>query len=139
MSSAASPVARDSRRAERRIARLTLILGFVAALPVAVWISWRSGAGVLVGALLAWVNFRWLQQGLDALVKLATAQQGVAAPRISVWVYVKLLARYALIALMAYVIVSAFEVPVLSIVGGLCALGAAAVAGSIYELVAKSD
>ena len=57
----------DYIKTEKWIARLTLILGAVAALPVgwlhgAVW-----GAGIFIGAVLAWFNFRWLKQGLDAV------------------------------------------------------------------------
>jgi len=106
---------------------------------MAVGISWRAGAGVLTGALLAWVNFYWLQHALDALVQLSKVQQGAGRPWISTWVYAKLFGRYALIALVTYVIVRRFALPVLSVLGGLCALGAATIAGSIYELIARPD
>lgn len=139
MSRSAAQVASDYRRPESRIAWLTLALGCAASVAVSMGISWRAGAGVLIGALLAWVNFRWLQQALDALVRLSGAQQGASRPRISIWVYGKLFGRYALIALVAYVTVRAFAVPVLSVLGGLCALGAATMTGSIYELVARPD
>ncbi len=139
MSSAAAQSTKDYRRPERRIAWLTLAFGFAASLTMAVGISWRAGAGVLTGALLAWVNFYWLQQALDALVQLSKVQQGAERPRISTWVYAKLFGRYALIALVTYVIVTRFALPVLSVLGGLCALGAATIAGSIYELIARPN
>lgn len=139
MTSAAAQIARDYRGPERRIAWLTLAIGTAASAAVAVGVSWRAGAGVLLGALLAWVNLRWLQEALDALVRLSKAQQGASRPRISTWVYMKFFGRYALIALITYVIVTRFAVPVLSVLGGLCALGAAAMAGSVYELIAKPD
>ena len=139
MSAPVAQIASDYRRPESRIAWLTLALGCAASVAVSVGISWRAGAGVLIGALLAWVNFRWLQQALDALVRLSGAQGGASHSRISLWVYGKLFGRYILIALVAYVTVRGFAVPVLSVLGGLCTLGAATMAGSIYELVARPD
>ena len=64
------------RAAERRIERLTLGIGVVAALYSAWRWSWAHAAGILVGTALAWINYRWLKQGLDALAKLSTAQEG---------------------------------------------------------------
>ncbi len=126
-------------RPERRIAWLTLLLGGVAAVGVAVSVSRRAGVGVLVGTLLAWVNLRWLQQALDALVHLAAAQAGNPHPRVSIWVYIKFFARYVLIGLVLYVMVSRFGIPLLSLFGGLFALGAATMAESIYEVFARPD
>ena len=121
-------------RPERRIAWLTLLLGGAAAAGVAVGVSPRAAAGVVVGTLLAWANLRWLQQALDALVRLATAQAGKPQPRVSIWVYIKFFARYALIALLVYAMVARFRVPILSLLAGLCAVGAAALAESVYEI-----
>lgn len=126
-------------RPERRIAWLTLAIGSATAAGVVLVVTPRAGVGVLLGALLAWVNLRWLQQALDALVQLSTAQAGEARPRISSWVYIKFFARYALIGLVLYVMVSGFRIPVLSMLGGLCALGAAAIAESVYEVIARPD
>jgi hypothetical protein len=124
--------------AERRINRLTLALGFVAAVVVTVWISLRAGFGVLAGAVLAWINARWLQQALDALVLLSKAQAGGSKPRISIWVYVKLFARYALMAAVGYVMVKYLAVPVMSLLAGLLALGAATMAEFFYEILNRS-
>ena len=61
-------------KSETRIAQLTLLLGAIAAIPVAYFHGWRWGLGIFIGAVLAWLNFRWLQKGLDALAASATAQ-----------------------------------------------------------------
>ncbi len=135
----AAPSSDFYQRAERRLSWLTLALGLAAATAVALLLSLRAGVGVFVGATLAWVNLRWLQQALDALVLLSTAQEGAPRPRISLWLYVKFFGRYALIGLVLYAMVAAFGVPILSLVGGLCALGAAAMAESVYELIAPQD
>ena len=69
-------------RSERRIAWLTLALGGAAAIVVAILRHWSWAEGLAIGAVLAWLNFRWLRRGLDALVAVATAQEGAAKPRI---------------------------------------------------------
>ena len=123
-----------SRRRDRRLAWLTLALGFSAAAVAGVRVTPAAGAGVAIGALLAWVNLRWLEQGVDAIVLLSTAQQGQPRPRISPWIYVKLFARYALIGLVVYVSVSSLAIPAVSVLVGLFALGAAAMVSGIYEV-----
>ncbi len=64
---------------ERRIAWLTPTIGVAAALVAAFAFHRRDwGAGIAVGSILAWFNFRWLRQGMDALTVAATAQSGAA-------------------------------------------------------------
>jgi hypothetical protein len=120
---------------EKWIARLTLLLGALAAIPVAVFYGAVWGVGILVGAILAWLNFRWLCQGLDALTIAATAQANRRKPRVPIATYFKALFRYGLIALAVYVIFKYLNVPVLSMIFGLCALGAATLAVSVYEIL----
>jgi hypothetical protein len=120
---------------EKWIARLTLLLGGIAAIPVALFYSFPWGAGILIGAILAWFNFRWLKQGLDALTAASTAQAGQPNPQVPVATYFKALFRYGLIALAVYVIFNYLNVPILSMILGLCALGAATMAVSVYEIL----
>jgi small-conductance mechanosensitive channel len=119
---------------ERRIAWLTLILGFLAAGIVAVLRNRWWGAGLAIGAGLAWLNFRWLRQGLDALVTASTAQAGAERPLVPLGAYFRALFRYALIAFSVYVIFKVLRVPLASMIVGLCALGAATIAVSVYEI-----
>jgi hypothetical protein len=119
---------------ERRISRLTLLIGFLAALMVAVLRNRLWGLGLGIGALLAWLNFRWLRRGLDALVVASTAQAGKEKPVVPLLSYFAMLFRYGLIALAVYVIFIYLRVPLVSMVVGLCALGAAAIAASVYEI-----
>jgi ATP synthase I chain len=121
-------------QSEKWISRLTLILGALAAIPVARFYSPSWGAGIFVGATLAWFNFRWLKQGVDALTAAAT-QANQRNPRVPIMAYFKALFRYGLIALAVYVIFEYLNVPILSIVLGLCALGAATLAVSVYEIL----
>jgi ATP synthase I chain len=96
---------------------------------------WPWASGLLIGAVLAWFNFRWLRKGLDALVAASTAQAGAERPRVPVGTYFRALFRYALIALSVYVIFKLLRVPLASMVVGMCALAAAAIAASVYEVV----
>jgi hypothetical protein len=71
---------------------------------------------------------------MDALAVAATSQSGAAQPRVPIGTYFRALFRYALIALCLYVIFELSAIPLVSMVFGLFALGAAAIAASVYEL-----
>ena len=124
---------------ERRISWLTLLIGLVAALLFALLRDRLWGAGLAIGAALAWLNFRWLRRGLDALVLASTAQAGKEKPIVPIASYFGMLFRYGLIALAVYAIFIYLKVPVVSMVVGLCALGAATVVASVYEILRAVD
>jgi hypothetical protein len=124
---------------ERRISWLTLLIGFLAALFVALLRNRLWGLGLGIGALLAWLNFCWLRRGLDALVVASTAQAGKEEPVVPLLTYFAMLFRYGLIALAVYVIFIYLRVPLVSMVVGLCALGAATIAASVYEILHPVD
>jgi hypothetical protein len=119
---------------ERRISWLTLLIGFLAALFVALLRNRLWGMGLAIGAALAWLNFRWLRRGLDALLVASTAQAGQEKPVVPLLTYFAMAFRYGLIALAVYVIFVYLRVPLVSMVVGLCALGAATIAASVYEI-----
>ena len=120
---------------EKWIARLTLLLGALAAISVACFYETNWGAGIFAGAILAWFNFRWLRQGADAITTTVTARAGQRDPRVPLAAYFKALFRYGLIALAVYVIFKYLDVPILSMILGLCALGAATLVVSVYEIL----
>jgi small-conductance mechanosensitive channel len=124
---------------ERRIARLTLLLGGIASAGACFLFSVRVGAGVLVGALLAWVNFRWLKNALDAVARVSTAQAEPSKARVPLGSMFGLIGRYFLIAVSVCVIFIFFRIPVLSMLVGLCALGAATIGASLYEVFQSWD
>jgi hypothetical protein len=119
---------------ERRIAWLTLVFGALAAVIAAVVHRPLWAGGLMVGAVLGWFNFRWLRQGMNGLVMASQAQTGVSRPRVPIGAYFRVLFRYALIALTAYVIFEVLKFPLASMVVGLCALGPAAIVASVYEV-----
>jgi len=127
------------RQTENWISHLTLLLGAVAAGLVGLRYGWRWGAGITIGAALAWLNFRWLKQGLDALTQAIAAQGMRSKGDVPVAAYFKALFRYALIALIVYVIFKYLNVPVLSMILGLCALGAATLVVSVHEILRPQE
>lgn len=126
-----------AKRRDRRLAWLTLLLGFGAAAITFSLVTRAAGAGVAIGTLLAWINLRWLEEGANAMVRVSAARAGHSQARVSAWVYVKLFGRYALIALVLYVIVRGSTIPVVSVLGGLLALGAAAMVAGLYEVLVE--
>ena len=124
-------------RTERRIAWLTLVFGVAAGIAAAALRNWMWAGGLMIGAVLAWFNFRWLRKGLDALVATATAQVGAEKPRVPIGTYFRALFRYALLALCVYAIFKFLRVPLASMIVGMCALAAAAMAASVYEILRR--
>jgi len=119
---------------EQRIAWLTLAIGVVAAVITGLCYRWIWAAGLWIGSVLAYFNFRWLARGMDALVAASTAQADAVQPRVPVGTYFRALFRYGLIAVVVYVIFKVRGVPLVSMVLGLLALGVAAVVASVYEV-----
>jgi hypothetical protein len=121
--------------AERRIEWLTLALSIAGAVFAAVHWDWRAGAGVALGAGLMWLNFRWLKQGVGALVTVSTVRAGSDQTRVPRTVYVKFFGRFALLLLVVYVILSRSLLPVVAVLGGLFAVVAAVMLELIFELL----
>ena len=121
--------------AEHRIEWMTLGFGLAGAVFVCVRWGWRAGAGVALGAALAWLNFRWLKQGVTALVKISTAQANSERARVPMSVYAKFFGRFTLLLIVVYVILSRSLLPVPSVLGGLFAVVAAVMIELMWELV----
>ena len=121
--------------AEHRIEWMTLAFGLAGAMFVLLRWGWRPGAGVALGAALAWLNFRWLKQGVTALVKLSTAQANSEHARVPVSIYAKFFGRFALLLVGVYVILSRSWLPVAAVLGGLFAVVGAVMIELMWELV----
>jgi len=126
-------------KTEQRIGWLTLLFGFVAAAIAAVLRHNLWAAGLAIGAVLAWLNFRWLRRTLDALVVVSTAQEGREKPKVPMTTYLAGLFRYGLLGLTVYVIFIFLHVPLGSMILGFCALAAAAIAASVWEILRPVD
>jgi len=122
---AAEPVAAATgEQTERRIGWLTLLFGFAAA---------------AIAAALRYNNFRWLKRAVDTLVVVSTAQKGGQEPRVPITTYLAALFRYGLLGFTVYVIFIFLHVPLGSMVLGFCALAAAAIAASAWEILNPAD
>jgi small-conductance mechanosensitive channel len=126
-------------RVERRIAWLTLSAGALGAILAWRIASGRASAGIAAGAVLAWLNFSWLERGTARLVQVAKGETADGEKRVPQASLFLMIARYGLIALAAYVIVVRFRIPVWSILSGLLALGAAATLASLYGVLFDND
>jgi hypothetical protein len=119
----------------RLIGWLTPTIGLTVACGVGVFTRrWEWAAGFAMGNALAWLNFRLLRRGVEAFVAAATLS-GDAQSRKPVPTYVGAVFRYGLIGLSVYAIFKYLHVPLASLVAGLCALGAATMAASVWALV----
>lgn len=124
---------------ERRIAWMTPLIGAAAAVPAYFAHRHDWALGLFLGSLLAWLNFRWLRRGMDALVTGSATQAGLAQPRLPLLTYFAAAFRYGLLAVGVYVIFIYLHVPLVSLILGLCALGAAAVVASVWEILHPAD
>ncbi len=127
------------RETERRIAWLTLFLGLTSGAIVALIGHTKWGAGLAIGTVLAWLNFRWLRRGANTFALASKAQAGSEEPRVPTGTYFLMLFRYGLIALAVYVIFEYLKVPLLSMVVGLFALTVAVIGASVYEILNPAD
>jgi hypothetical protein len=118
----------------RRVQRMILIAGVCAA-AVSLPFGWVLAAGVLLGALLGWINFRWLAASVNAvgerIAQVHSREHGVG-------VVIRGTGRIFLIALVAYVI---FKCSVRGLVGftaGLAMPVLVLMGQAAYEFIAGS-
>jgi hypothetical protein len=132
-----------------RIAALTLGFGFASAVLATALHRPDWAKGLAGGALLGWLNFRWLSRGIRVMMLAVGSQASRALDRSEapvqevksaspVSTYLALVFRYILVAFGAYVIFIYLHVPLVSIGLGLCALVAAIMTASVWEVL-KSE
>ncbi|MBI1738655.1 MAG: ATP synthase subunit I [Acidobacteria bacterium] len=126
------------RAAERRVEFFTLGLGMGAGLFLFFARGWPDAAGILTGAALGWVNYRWLKQGMNMMARVAAEQADAPAVRIPKSTYVKFFGRYALIIAVLYGIFSNSLLPAAAVIGGLFAPVGAVVVETLYQLFTGS-
>jgi hypothetical protein len=119
----------------RRIEWMIGAAGVVCAAAVAWPLGWALAAGLLAGTLLAWINFRWLADSVNAIGERIVT--GRSKERGAV-VVVRGVGRIFLMAIVACVI---FTCSARGFVGFLVGLAMAAVAlmcEAVYEFVASN-
>lgn len=118
----------------RRMERLIPILALILAAGLALKVGWLAALGFLVGAAVAYVNFRWLKSTVKALADAIT-QSGIHASRPSV--VLRFLTRFVLIALGAYVIFVSYPAAFPGFLGGLFVPVLAIFAEALYVVAAS--
>lgn len=119
----------DPDRAIGRIFHLILILGVIGAAASLVTGGWKSGAGFSLGALVSYLNFRWIKKTVDSLGKAS----GGKPPRASAAVFLGL--RYLLLGVGAYVILKFSEFSLVAALAGLFVPVAAVILEILIELI----
>jgi hypothetical protein len=124
----------------RRIEWLTLALGAAGSVAAGWRWGWRGAVGLAIGAILSWINFRWLKGSVLAFGRAATsatavtASESVQAARVPKSAYAKFFGRFALLLVAVYVILTHSVLPAISVLAGLFASAAAVVLGLMWEL-----
>ncbi len=120
--------------AERRIEYFALAIG-IAGIAIT-WFAWggRAAAGFASGAILSWINYRWMKQGVGALARLSVAQAGAQRAQVPVSVYLKFIGRYALLIVAAYAILRGIKPPAASLLAGFFTIIAAVLVEMVGQL-----
>jgi len=119
----------DLDLAAGRISRLTLAITGAGAAIYFAMAGWRGGCGFLLGAIVSYLNFRWLKRTVNALGETV----GGKPPR--AWVAVVLGLRYLLLGLGAYAIVRFSEISLTAALVGLFVSTAAVILEILIELI----
>jgi hypothetical protein len=108
-----------------RIVRHMAVIGIGGTAVVLAWRGWEPAAGFALGAVVSFLNFRWLKQIVDAL--------GAVRPRarLAVW----LGARYLLLGAGAYAIVRFSTISLPAALAGLFVSVAAVIVEILFQLV----
>jgi len=114
-----------------RIRHTMLILGAIAMLVAwSIW-GWRIAAGVLLGGVVSYVNFHWLERALDSLAERITAAGSKVSSSGTVF---RFLLRYVFIGIGAYAIFKGSAAGLYGFLGGLSLTVAAILCEAAYEM-----
>ena len=122
---------------KRRIERGLVLLGILVAAGAAYFGSWLAATAAALGAGLAWLNFRWMKQGLGAIEQVSRQQEGRAKVRIPKRVMLRFFGRTALILVVLYVSLAYSLLPAWALLAGLFTLVAAVIIESVYQLASR--
>jgi hypothetical protein len=128
----------------RRLERTALVACFVMAAAAFVLSrgEWAPVAGVLGGGLLIAISYRTIGSGVSGLVDVMTrrrqaAESDPAPPRVGRTVLL-VIGRYALLALLAYVMIARLRLHPLGLLAGVSSIVAAAGVEAVRLLMKKS-
>ena len=82
---------------ETRLTRIGAVLGGLTLVVGALFVSWKFVVSFLVGAVISYLNFCWMKQGVDRLIASFGSEAGSARQPSGKGVIFKYFLRYALI------------------------------------------
>lgn len=123
----------DHTSLTRRIEFLIPLIGAIAAITALIGWGVRPGIGAAIGAALCWLNFRWLRQGADGVIKLGLAQAGAEHVRVPRTTHLKFYGRLGLLLIAVYAILVWLKLPAAAVACGLTAVLPAILLGAGYE------
>lgn len=116
-----------------RIRHVMLLLGVLATLVVRFIWDWEIAVGVLLGCVVSYVNFHWLERALNSLAERITQAGSKVSSAGTVF---RFLLRYVFIGVGAYVIFKGSPASLYGFLGGLSLTVAAILCEAAYEAYA---
>jgi hypothetical protein len=133
-----TPLARTVARVEAT----TLALGAAGAIYEWIRVGWRAALALAVGAVISWLNYRWLRSGVTALAPAPDASAQPQPTPAFAKTFLKFFGRIVLLLVALYVILSRSLLPSTPLLAGLFASVAAVMLQTVFLLarggVAKS-
>lgn len=114
-----------------RIRRIALVLGILSATVIWARFGTAIGVGYVVGCVVSYVNFVWLERVIGAVVNPVTETGEAGSSR---GIVVRFLLRYGFIAIACFVILICFKSSVYGLLGGLFLSVAAILCEAAYEV-----
>jgi len=121
------------QRTVRRITFLIPAFGIAAGLGALVLRRLDWAEGLILGSVLAWLNFWWMKRAVQLFT--SAGRNMTEKPKGQAATFLAAAFRYALIGFALYGIFIFLHVPLLSIVIGLCAFTAATITASVWEIL----
>jgi len=113
----------------QRISRLIAFFSVLGTAAFWIGLGWKAGGSFVLGALIAVINFQWLQSSVQKVITVLIAGTG-KRPRI----WHKLLLRYVLLAAVVYVIFKGYSLHVPAFLVGLLLPVLACMCEALYEV-----
>jgi hypothetical protein len=134
------PIASDSQaqasdvffgEALHRIRRVSIVLGVSSA--AIVWAVFGAGIGVgfVIGCVVSYINFVWLERAINAVANRVTQSEQTTSGK---GIVIRFLMRYFFIAIACFVILICFKSSVYGLLGGLFLTVASILCEAAYEV-----
>jgi hypothetical protein len=120
-------------RAPQRIEWCVLGLTLIAAAASLARYPWQVASGIIIGGVIAWLNFRWMRSSVSGAVqRLTDTQQSTGS---TAMLTLKFLARYAVLGAVVYATLKSSVANGLGVCAGLLLIVPALMIEAFYEFV----